>query len=62
VSLRASVDANCAAQARLRDEISLLETGAKKSAAQERLTALDTKLIALNVEISMRLMQNAAQS
>jgi hypothetical protein len=56
------VDANCAAQARLRDEISLLETGAKKSAAQERLTALDTKLIALNVEISMRLMQNAAQS
>ena len=62
VSLRTSVDSNCAAQAKLRNEISLLEIGPQKSAAQEQLLILGTDLIALNVEIRLRLLQNVGNA
>jgi hypothetical protein len=62
VSLRASVDANCAGQDKLRSEISLLESGPQKAAAQKQLTTLGTNLLALNVEISLHLLQTAGQA
>jgi hypothetical protein len=58
VSWRASVDANCAAQIDLRDQIALLEAGHQKTAAQKQLVTLGTDLVALNFEISLHLLQN----
>jgi hypothetical protein len=54
LDMRQRVEANRMGQAKLRREISALGKNGPKSEAQRQLTALQTELMALNMEMHMR--------
>ena len=60
--LRTRVEANWAAQAKLRGEIARLGQGPLKSAAEKRMVVLQTNMMALNVEMRVRVQQGAGHA
>ena len=60
--MRQRVDANFAAQAVLRRAVSALGDGGPTSVAQRKLRALETELMALNMEMHLRAGQGAGNA